>query len=175
MTPEYERTQDFETTTKSTLNPEHKLRDLLNHLKQLGEPSLFNDINKAAIYCRENHDAVFVEIADTFDAPQFYNGQGHIDVNESKAILFEKNICKNKDTYSHNDNYYKRTFNSELRIAMATSLTKYPSYKKGAMGATSHEAMMLRGYRGFDIPLNVFGSFFNTHSFFQIKPYAIWR
>ncbi len=175
VSPELERSSNAETSTKSTLPPEHKLRDLLHHLSQVGEPSVFTDLDRAANYCRDSNEMVFLRISETFDAPQFYGGQGHVDVNESKTVMFEKNICKNKDTYVHNDNYYKRTKCTEIPIFMSSSLLKYPSYKNGTMGATSHEAVMFRAFDGFDIPLSLFGAFFYLQSFFQIKPYAIWR
>jgi hypothetical protein len=57
---------------------------------------------------------------------------------------------------------------------MTASLEKFTRIH-GYMGATSHEAMMFRGFSGRDILLGVFG-YLMRHSNLvcQIKPYAIW-
>jgi hypothetical protein len=175
VSPELEGSSNTETTTKSALGLEHKLSELMNQLDKHGEPSVFTDLARAEDYCRANHEAVFVNITDTFDAPQFYGGRGHLDVNESQTILFDKNVCKWKDTYVHSNDYYKRPKTSETPIFMASSLQKYPNLKNGTMGATSHYALMFRQCGGLDIPLSVLGAIFHVGSSFQIKPYAIWR
>lgn len=175
VSPEIERSSVTETTTKATTSTEHKLRDLIKYLNDIGEPSLFSDLYRAADHCKNTIETVFVNVQETFDAPQFYSGRGHVDVNESQVIYFEKNICKTKDTYCHHDSYYRQAVQAEIPFFMSSNLLKYPSYKNGGMGATSHEAVMFRAFKGFDIPLNVFGAFFKLPSFSQIKPYAMWR
>jgi hypothetical protein len=174
VSPELEGSSNAETTTKSALSVEHKLSELTKHLDKHGEPSVFMNLTRAEEYCTDNHEAVFVNIKDTFDAPQFYDGRGPLEVNESQAILFNKNVVP-KDTYDYGDDYYKKPKASQSPILMASSIHKYPSLKNGSMGLTSHLALMFRQCGGLDIPLGVFGAFFHVGSAFQIKPYAIWR
>jgi hypothetical protein len=45
----------------------------------------------------------------------------------------------------------------------------------GALGATSHEAVFIRGFAGRHVPLCVFGTLSGTAEYLQIKPFAIWK
>ena len=111
---------------------------------------------------------VFIDIRDRFNAPQFYGGaQGAASVNADGYLLLEKGGAAD---YCDQDDYYKRS-TAEVKLSASVNKTRGGNI----MGATSHEAVYLRGFAGRQIPLNVFGSLSGTPDYLQIKPFAIWR
>ena len=166
---EYERMDGISYTSKSKVTAEQILKELLEYLNKLGEPTIFADLLKATQYCSKNKDRVFVVTETTFDVPQFYGENGVNTINCSKYILYEKNM---RPTYDYSDKYYKKV--NDPKIVMSSSLSKYPNIGKKHMGHTSHEAIFFRGHKGENIPLKVFGIIFSLPNYFQIKPFSIW-
>lgn len=156
-------------TVSSKFTCEQKLRELLNHLNGLGEPTIFSTITAAAKFVESQKDAVFISASTEFDMPQFICGTGPSEINKTGTVNFERNTGLG-DTYNHGDSYFK---NKIIPVVMAASLRKFPSCRDH-MSQTGHEAMYFRGHNGKKIPLHVFGSFFKLPKFYQIKPYAIW-
>ena len=156
-------------TIKTHLATEQKLREILESLSRLGEPTLFSDLANASNFSAENKDAVFVNLQTDFDAPQFYGGMGVQAVNKAQYVIFEKDMEYNR-YYDYRDDYFKK---HRIPVVMSASLTKFPNCK-GRMGMTGHDAVFIRGHGGRQMPLHVFGSLFKLPEFCQIKPYAIW-
>jgi hypothetical protein len=110
---------------------------------------------------------VFINFRDTFNAPQFYGGATGTDaVNAEGYVLFEKGGAAD---YHYGDDYYKQP----ALVKMVASVKKMRG--EGSMGATSHDAMFLRGFAGRHVPLSVFGTVSGTPDYLQIKPFAIWK
>jgi len=156
-------------TVKSHLATEQKLREILEYLSRLGEPTLFVDLAHASDFSEDNKDAVFLHLQTEFDVPQFYGDAGVQAVNQAQYVVFEKDT-ENSRYYDYRDDYFRKR---GIPIVMSASLSKFPNCK-GQMGMTGHDAIFIRGHAGRQIPLHVFGSLFKLTAFCQIKPYAIW-
>jgi len=152
----------------SMLAVEHKLARIRTFLSDKAKNMFFTGLGEASRHLQTVEGPVFVDIRDRFNAPQFYGGaQGVASVNADGYLLLEKGGAAD---YSHQDDYYKRT-TEELRLSASLSKMRGGSI----MGASSHEAVYLRGFAGRQIPLSVFGSLSGTSDYLHIKPFAIWR
>jgi hypothetical protein len=150
---------------KSRLSIEHKLQALSKYMIRAGQ--CLEDLTKAAESASEPGQPIFIQVAEKFDAPDFFAGKMDYEaINSSKAIVFTRG-----GQYEPSDSYFKKP---SFRFTMPASLEKFPRLK-GFMGITSHEAIAFRGFGGKNIPLGIFGYLIRYKSpVCQIKPYAIW-
>lgn len=149
---------------------EQKLSALINYLKSLEGREFFEHLPQAAIQAKELGKGVFIRIAEKFNLPQFFNGDGVTDINKDKSIAFSIGpIGVNEHEYA--DSYYKK---KEYTFLMTASLSK-TTHSKDYMSATGHDAIYFRRFGGKHVPINVFGYLIPLGKYtFQIKPYAIW-
>jgi hypothetical protein len=160
------RAQTEQATKVQTV--EHKLGKLLDYLGKSGEDYFFTTLNEAVKRLARANGTVFISVQDTFNAPQFYGRAIGTDlVNAEGYLLLEKG---GSGEYHYGDDYYKQ---SGALIRLSASITKMRS--GGVMGATSHEAVYIRGFGGQHIPLCIFGALSGTSDYFHIKPFAIWK
>jgi hypothetical protein len=161
-----ESSVNSEENVKSIHSSEQKLNGLIEYLSRMDEYSLFTDLDSASEYLKENNDAVFINSKCNFDTPQFWKGD--VDqINKDGNLL----LTQGMNPFASNDD--ENVFRSmQLKLMMSASISKFPGCQNG-MGATSHEALLLRGHKGTNIPLLVFGTFFRNPEYYQIKPYAI--
>jgi hypothetical protein len=149
---------------RTKLTIEHKLQRLSEYLAKTEKcfGSLEDALSKTAA-----GEVVYVNGVEKFDAPDFYPGRGGVrEINESGSIVFA--IDRN---YDPSDAYFKKVGCS---LVMAASIRNFTRLS-GRMGATSHEAIMFRGFRGSNIPLGVFGYVMRYSDLAcQLKPYAVW-
>lgn len=159
---------------KTRLAPEHKLSALLRHLTDVSIDVLFTNLPTAAIACSETNRAVYVQLYEKFNLPQFYYGSGVDEVNRDKMVDFEIGPMRRRDDdrYDHSDNYFKK---KHYHFYMSASLSKFTRVREEVMGNSSHDAILFRSYQGEDVPLGVFGYLKHLAKLeYQIKPYAIW-
>jgi hypothetical protein len=160
------RAQTEQSTRVQTV--EHRLERVINFLSESGGDCFFTNLSDASRCLQTADSPVFINIHDSFNAPQFYGGALGADaVNATGYLLLEKGGA---DDYSYGDDYYKQ---STAAVKLSASVEKMRA--KGAMGATSHEAVFIRGFAGRHVPLCVFGTLSGTSDYMQIKPYAIWK
>jgi hypothetical protein len=134
----------------------------------MGEPVYFSNLGMAARHADSNGSTVFVDIEDEFSAPQFQSPDGAGSVNRAGYLVLEKGGVSD---YEYGDGYYKAP---SRPVTLSASVLKMPT-SAGGMANTGHDAGLFRGFAGLKIPLGVFGALSATPSYFQIKPYAIWR
>jgi hypothetical protein len=147
---------------------EHRLAALLNYLSKSGEGCLFTDLAGAIRHSSAADGPVFVNIRDTFNAPQFYGRATGSDlVNAEGYLVLEKGGVED---HRYSDDYYKQP--SGL-IRVSASITKIRG--GSGMSATGHEAVYFRGFGGQHVPLSIFGTLIGASEYFQIKPFAIWK
>jgi hypothetical protein len=174
--PEFEITGEVSGSRKRTEQSkeayavEQKLADLMAALQRVGKPVWFSDLGEASRYVDSSQTSAFVRIDDTFNAPQFYSGNGSTSVNNEGYLILEK--CRAGE-YEYRDDYYKLKKPSRL-VTISASILKMPTSSRG-MAPSGHDAIFFRGFGGREIPLGLFGSMTATPKYFQIKPYAIWR
>ena len=149
---------------KTKLTVEHKLQRLSDHLAKTKNcsGSLEDAASKSTV-----GETIYVNGVERFDAPDFYPGRGGVrEINESGLIVFTINR-----NYDSSDEYFKRGQFCFVMTACISNFTRL----HGGMGATSHEAIMFRGFEGRKIPLGVFGYIMRYSDLAcQVKPYAIW-
>ncbi|HPT24810.1 MAG TPA: hypothetical protein PLZ95_00220 [Bryobacteraceae bacterium] len=172
--PELDLSAEIGGSWKKTLSrrevqaSEQKLAEIVATLEAIGKPTLFTDLGEATRTADLGKDSVFVKIRERFDAPQFQSGGDVSSVNSDGYLLLELG----GGSYHHyGDDYFKRPTRV---VTLSASLLKMPASTRG-MGASGHDARFFRGFSGRGIPLGVFGVLTATPSYFQIKPYAIWR
>ena len=154
--------------SKHARTVEHKLASLIEVLQRIGEPVFFSDLGEAARRLERAGTRAYIRVEETFNAPQFFVGDGTTSVNESGYLILEKG---GSDDYDDNDGYFRKPMRPiTLSAGVGRMLTAC-----GRIGNTGHVAMLFRGYSGRRIPLGVFGITSATPQYFQIKPYAIWR
>lgn len=147
---------------------EHRLKLVLEWLSKFGEDCFFASLDEASRRLRTAHGPVFINIQDSFNAPQFYGrALGTDSVNAEGYLLLEKGGV---DDYCHGDDYYKQ---SAAIVKLSASTKKMGT--GGAMGASSHEAIFIRGSAGRNVHLCIFGTLSGTADYLQIKPFAIWK
>lgn len=149
---------------KTKLTVEHKLQRLAEYLAKT--KSCFGSLEDAASKSPIG-EAVYVNGVEKFDAPDFYPGRGGVkEINESGSMVFTI-----ERSYDPSDEYFKKSGCSFVMTAGIRNFTRLSGY----MGATSHEAIMFRGFGGSKIPLGVFGYIMRYRDLAcQIKPYALW-
>jgi len=92
--------------------------------------------------------AVFINIEDRFNAPQFYGAAlGADSVNAEGYLLLEKGGAAD---YHYGDDYYRQ---STAPVKLVASIKKMRT--GGPMSMTSHEAVYIRGFAGRNVPLSV--------------------
>src|ERR1019366_1241119 len=147
---------------------ENKLSHVLDFLTKTDEVPFFNELGAATRHVQRADEPVFVNIHDTFNAPQFYGAAlGTSAVNGDGYLLLEKGGAAD---YSDSDDYYRQ---SVARVTLSANVTKLRT--PGSMARGSHEAVFLRGFAGRKVPLSIFGTLSGTTEYFQIKPFAIWK
>jgi hypothetical protein len=147
---------------------EHRLEGVLDFLGKSGEGYFFTSLGEAGQHLQTADGPVFINIRDTFNAPQFYGGAlGADSVNADGYLLLEKGGAGD---YCYGDDYYKQP---TAVVKLSASLKKMRA--GGSMGVTSHEAVFIRGFAGRHVPLCVFGTLSGTSEYLQIKPFAIWK
>jgi hypothetical protein len=147
---------------------EQKLNRVLISLRDSGRGYFFANLSDAALRVQDSDESVFISIRDKFNAPQFYGNCVGVDgVNTDGHLLLEKGGVLD---YTDNDNYYRQP--AKL-VKLSASITKMRG--GGMMGATSHEAIFLRGFGGRGVPLGIFGKLSDSSDYLQIKPFAIWK
>jgi hypothetical protein len=160
------RTRTLQSTKAKTV--EHKIQRVISVLERSTEVRLYTNLGEACSHVRPADQALFVNVRDTFNAPQFYGGAKAVDsLSASGYLLLEK---YGETEYYYSDEYYKLP---KIPVKLHASLSKM---RTGSFLSTSnHETAYFHGYSGRDVPLGVFGALSSTPQFFQIKPYAIWR
>jgi hypothetical protein len=156
--------------SKQLQSTEQRLASLIATLKGLGEPTIFSELASAARHTESTGTSVFMNIEDEFDAPQFCSPAGASLVTNDGYLILEKGGALD---YEPGDHYYKRERLSRP-LTMSASILKMPFSSKG-MPSTGHDARYLQGFSGRRVRLGVFGLISATPSYFQVKPYAIWR
>jgi hypothetical protein len=147
---------------------EHRLERILDFLSKSGDDHFFKSLSDAMRRLQAAKGPVFINIRDTFNAPQFYGHTLGVDsVNSHGYLMLEKG---GTDDYTYRDDYYKQPTGT---VKLSASIKKMRT--KGVMGATSHEAIYIRGFHGRQVPLCVFGTLSGTPDYSQIKPFAIWK
>jgi hypothetical protein len=147
---------------------EHRLQRLVDFLSKFADDSFFTSLGEASRHLQSASGPVFINIQDSFNAPQFYGGALGVDsVNAEGYLLLEKGGA---DDYCYGDDYYKKP---TAVVKLSASIKKMKT--GGSMGATSHEALYFLGFAGRDVPLCVFGTLIGTSDYLQIKPFAIWK
>jgi hypothetical protein len=147
---------------------EYRLASVLDFLSKSGEDCFFTSLGEASRHLQTADGPVFINVQDGFNAPQFYGGAlGSDSVNADGYLLLEKGGASD---YCYGDNYYKQ---STAVVKLSASISKMRT--GGAMSATSHEAVFIRGFGGRHVPLCVFGTLSGTSDYLQIKPFAIWK
>jgi hypothetical protein len=154
-----EKTRSNLQSMKSTLTVENKLSRLLEYL--VASDSLIRNLAEAVGIAMERKSSVFLQCKAHFDMPQMLRWDGGIDlINEDGAVLFEMTShgkCK--------------------KVSMAASLAKFPRAREERLGRISHETLFFTGYKGRNVPLNLFGSLRQidvAETLCQIKPFALW-
>lgn len=154
---------------KMRFTHEQKLSALNKYLETREGMEYFEQLPKAAINSQDSGKGVFINIAEKFNMPQFFQGNGVNDVNRDKSIAF---VIGQIDTdHDFSDTYFKKT---QYTFLMMASLEKTIRSRDG-MRHLGHDSVFFRAFRGKKVPLNVFGYMIplSKHTF-QIKPYAIW-
>ncbi|MGO9259664.1 MAG: hypothetical protein ACLQU1_25625 [Bryobacteraceae bacterium] len=147
---------------------EHRLEKLLDFLRKSGADYFFTSLAEASRHLQTTDGPVFVNIRDSFNAPQFYGcALGTESVNADGYLLLEKGGA---DDYCDRDDYYKQ---SSAVVKLSASAKKLRA--GNPMGASSHEAVFIRGFGGRPVPLCVFGTLSGTSDYLQINPFAIWK
>ncbi len=155
--------------SKQKSTAEQTLQKLLATLTPLGEPAIFSELLKAAHFADTNQATVFLKIECEFNAPQFSFGGGVDAVNSEGYLILEKGGPGDHD---YRDDYYRQLL--DRPVTLSASILKMPN-SSGGMSRAGHDAMLFRGFGGRNVPLGLFGSLTATPSYYQIKPYAIWR
>ena len=165
---EYGRSKTHARASTRVRTIEHRLQAVISFLKQSTEFRVYEDLHDACRYAKAADLPVFVNVRETFNAPQFRAGAaGAIAVNATGYLLLEKYAATD---YRYNDDYFKAP---SAPVKMSANVAKMRG--GGPIGASSHEARYFAGYAGRDVPLSVFGTLAATPQYFQIKPFAIWR
>ncbi len=160
------RTSTEQSTSVQTI--EQKLSKVLAFLKESGEDHFFTDLGEASRHVQDKGVAVFVNVHDKFNAPQFSGGGIGTDlVNASGYLVLEKGGAAD---YDYRDDCYKHP---TAPITLSAGIKKMRG--GGVMAITSHEAIFIRRLGGRHVPLCIFGSLNGTSEFLQIKPFAIWK
>lgn len=162
----------YSESTKSELTAENKVCKIIEIIKSKNSNYIFEDLNSAADYCKDNNKSVFINTKTTFDMPQFISMNDTDKVNKSKYIQFCKGYKEKLgiDSYIHNDQYFKL---HDIKFTMTTSLEKYLNCN-GNISKLSHEACYFNNHNGENVPIKVFGQLNFLIDNYQIKPYAIW-
>jgi hypothetical protein len=149
---------------KTKLTVEHKLQRLTQYLA--ATKSCAGSLEEAASRGAVG-EVLYVCGVENFDAPDFYPGRdGLRQINESGSMVFTTD-----HNYDPSDNYFKK---AQINFVMTASILNFARLH-GGMRATSHEAIMFRGFEGRNIPLGVFGHIMRfSDKACQVKPYAIW-
>jgi hypothetical protein len=160
------RARTEQSTTVQTI--EHRLESVIGFLSESGDDYFFTKLADASRRLQTADGPIFINIRDNFNAPQFYGrALGADSVNATGYLLLEKG---GTGDYNYGDDYYRQ---STAVVKLSASIEKMRT--KGAMGATSHEAVFIRGFGGRHVPLCVFGTLSGTSDYMQIKPFAIWK
>lgn len=159
-----EAVRGFIDEAKTTLTVEHKLQRLQEYLAKT--KNCFGSLEEAATKSPVGQIA-YVDAVENFDAPDFYSGKSDVrEINESGSMVFTID-----QKYDSSDQYFKKGTFSFVMTASLRNFTRL----HGGIGATSHEAIMFRGFKGRNIPLGVFGYVMRYSDLAcQVKPYAIW-
>ncbi|HTY11509.1 MAG TPA: hypothetical protein VMF88_10595 [Bacteroidota bacterium] len=172
-TGEFTKSKSINESVRIEIKAENLLGGLVNKLSSISPPSLFDNLGEASKATKLSDGPVYILVKSTFDAPQFYGDRRRAieNINSVGYVYFEKD--KKLDNYKYSDNYFKEI---KVPLAMAASISKFPSSEGSLHSFSRHEAFFFSGYSGENIPLNVFGILFPIPKIesFQIKPYAIW-
>lgn len=153
-------------TTLRTI--EQKLNAIIEFLSKSGKGYYFTNLADAVRHVQARQEQVFLNIHERFNAPQFFGHASGFDrVNADRYLLFQKGGALD---YDDSDSYYRQT---TAVIKLSASIDKMRAGP--VMGATSHEAVFLRGFGGRGVPLSVFGTLTDAGEYFQIKPIALWK
>src|SRR6266851_2241205 len=159
-------------------SPEARYFELIKHLVQFEHELYFVDLAEATARCESTGEAVFVNVGASFDAPDFYEPAKGLDIaTRSGAVFFKvpwprqsKGRDVDVDAYENSDDYFRRSKTSH-KIVMSAGLDKFTGGRVGSV--TSHIALLLRGSRGRNLKLRVFGYLSPLGAdLYQIKPYA---
>jgi hypothetical protein len=160
-------------------SPEARYFDLIEHLVQFEHELYFVDLAEATARCESTREAVFVNVGASFDAPDFYEPNKGLDIaNRSGAVFFKipglrpsQGRDVDLDAYDNSDNYFRKS-KAGPKLVMSAGMDKFTGGRVGSV--TSHIALLLRGSRGRDLKLRVFGFLSPLGpGLYQIKPYAI--
>jgi len=147
---------------------EQTLNDVIEFLDKSGKGYYFTSLADAIRHVRARKEQAFLNIHETFNAPQFFGHASGVDrVNADRYLLFQRGGALD---YDYSDNYYRQPTAVVKLSASVDKLRAGP-----VMGATSHEAVFRRGFGGRAVPLSVFGTLTDACEYFQIKPIAIWK
>ena len=156
---------------KMHLTTEQKLSALMKYLSGLAGEGYFEQLPQAAIYSSKTGKAVYINVNQKFDMPQFSHGKdGIAEVNRDKSFAFTIGPVSGGE-YDTGDEYFKKT---QYTFIMMASVSHTPA--KDKMSYARHEAVYFRALAGKDVPLGLFGQLIPLGKYaYQIKPYAIWK
>jgi hypothetical protein len=152
---ESSRTENETRTTKTTLQPENMVREIVASLRAHGSlhVSLSDAIGKAA----QNHAPAWFDARHPFSVPPQLE-----EFNQMRAVIFVSGFPPYDDGMAKNP-----------RISMSANLHYFPSARDGQLSLSGHDALFFRKLNGKPHSFSVFGSVFECGDDFQIKPYAI--
>ena len=98
---------------------EQKLDALIEALQRIGDPVFFSDLGEAARTLSMRKPRAYVRVEESFNAPQFFVGEGTASVNETGYLMLEKggadDGCLLQNTESSGHSVRERDENACLR------------------------------------------------------------
>ena len=143
---------------------ERRVERVVDLLSKYGHDYFFTSLSEASRRLQTTDVPVFINILDSFNAPQFYwRWLGTDRVDSDGYLLLEKGGAVD---YTYADDYYKQ-FTALVRLS--ASINKMTR----ALPAFSFTAYYIRDFAGCRVPFGVFGILSGPSDYLQIKPFAI--
>jgi hypothetical protein len=140
---------------------ERRVERVVDLLSKYGHDYFFTSLSEASRRLQTTDVPVFINILDSFNAPQLYwRWLGTDRVNSDGYLLLEKGGAVD---YNYADDYYKQ-FSALVRLSAST---------KKMMTRALWRSYYFRDFAGGHVPFGVFGILSGPSDYLQIKPFAI--
>lgn len=143
---------------------ERRVERVVDLLSKYGHDYFFTSLSEASRRLQTTDVPVFINILDSFNAPQFYwRWLGTDRVDSDGYLLLEKGGAVD---YTYADDYYKQ-FTALVRLS--ARMTK----KIMTRALWGFSLYYFRNFAGCHVPFGVFGILSGPSDYLQIKPFAI--
>ena len=142
---------------------ERRVERVVDLLTKYGHDYFFTSLSEASRRLQTTDVPVFINILDSFNAPQFsWRWLGTDRVNSDGYLLLEKGGAVD---YTYSDDYYKQ-FTALARLSAGTK-------KMMTRALWGFSLCYFRDFAGCHVPFGVFGILSGPSDYLQIKPFAI--